>query len=252
VNQRTTRERNETVDSLQQRRDEEQDVEEQRREAEPPSAWFAHMRRKPGGAQRTVARKAMRLQRKAGNEYVRERMHFEPVRVSASPVIVAREEAEGESAVKVDAKPTFSTYDVTSTSLAGAFKKIMAYANTHDGEAGSVKWAPSWTMSYDDDGYVKGVTVTARIVKTMPSWTDADKKLSAAALAEWKRVYKELDDHENRHLEILTNGATYIGNSALGSSRKSADKDATKAKDSINADNVAIDPFETVMTTDIE
>jgi predicted secreted Zn-dependent protease len=85
----------------------------------------------------------------------------------------------------------------------------------------------------------------------MPNWPNASK-LSTAAKAEWDRVYAELDAHENRHVEILVNGATYIGNSALGSKKAAAETAAAAAKDSVNSDNVAIDPFETVMTTDIE
>jgi predicted secreted Zn-dependent protease len=193
------------------------------------------------------------LNRQHGNQFVQRSLAplADGVQVRASATQIAREEGEEESAVKVNATPTNSKYTVTGTTLAQAFASIQTYANSHNGEAGSVKWAPKWKLTPDSDGYVSGVTVTANIVKTMPSWAGA-AKLSAAAKAEWDRVYKELDDHENRHLEILTNGATYIGNSALGSKLKDGEKAANDAKNSINADNVGIDPFETVMTTDIE
>jgi predicted secreted Zn-dependent protease len=202
------------------------------------------------GAEQLRSKAVRELSRQHGNHFVQRSLEG-AAPITASPVVVAREEAEGESAVKITDTPTHSTYTVTGKTLAQAFASIQAYASKHSGEAGSVKWAPSWVITYGEDGYATGVKVTARIVKTMPSWKDAEN-LSTAAKAEWDRVYKELDDHENRHLEILTNGATYIGNSALGSSKKDAEKAAHDAKNSINADNVAIDPFDTVMTTDIK
>jgi predicted secreted Zn-dependent protease len=204
------------------------------------------------GAAKVLRAQAIReLSRQHGNYFVQRSLAPNlGAQVTASPAVIAREATEEEAPVKVTDAPANATYAVTGTTLAQAFQSIQAYASAHDGEAGSVKWRPTWTMTKDDDGYVKSVSVTARIVKTMPRWLGADK-LSAAAKAEWNRVYKELDDHENRHLDILKNGATYIGNSALGAKMKEAAAAANAAKDSINADNTSIDPFETVMTTDI-
>jgi len=227
--------------------------EEQRGVAVDPRRNLLALRAVQKSAGRLRAEAIRELSHQHGNQFVQRSLaaRTAPVQVTASPGAIAREATEEASAVTISGSTTKATYAVTGKTLADAFKSIQKYAKSHSGEAASVTWNPRWTATAGDDGYISKITVTPSIVKTMPSWPGA-KDLSTAASAEWDRVYGELDAHENRHLEILENGATYIGNSAIGMKKKDGEKAANDAKNSINADNVSIDPFFTDMTTDIE
>lgn len=59
------------------------------------------------------------------------------------------------------------------------------------------------------------VKVRANLVKVLPRWTKFDKA-SAAAKAEWDRMFAKLTAHEERHMEIAVEEADNLATALMG------------------------------------
>jgi predicted secreted Zn-dependent protease len=222
--------------------------------ADPRGSLFAL--RATHGIATVLRMQAVReLSRQQGNQFVQRSLaggHGESGANNGGGLLAREpEKGEEEGPVKATITSKDANYGVSGTTLKQAFDSIQTYAKNHDGEAGAVKWKPKWSFKLDSDGAVDKVILDVTITKTMPNWPNASK-LSDAAKAEWERAYAELDKHENEHVSILTREAGTLGNFAVGAKPADAHKAMQEAVASANAANTSIDPFETVLTTDIK
>jgi len=203
------------------------------------------------------ARAIRQLSQQHGNRYVARQLEprarpgtIEVTQVGGPAGVVAREGGGGASAVTPVVSP--AVYTVSGKTLAEAYESIQAYAASHDGEAGSVKWNPKWSLPLDDDGKVKSASITVTIKKTMPSWPGA-AKLSKKAKAEWDRAFGELNAHENEHVKKFTEGAAALGaTTVVGLSNDAANAALTTAVDNANTASAGIDPFTTILDIDAD
>lgn len=202
------------------------------------------------------AQAVLELSREHGNVFVQRSLQAsgrmpEPAvtQVRRQAATLARKAAGG---AKTTILPVANkTYTVTGSTLEEAYASVKAYADKHDGEAGSVTWVPKWSYSLDADGKVKSVKVTVKLTITLPRWPNT-WKLSKAAKAEWDRAYRELADHEKDHVAILKAEAKTVGQAAIGLSSSEADEALAKAVEAVNKANSAIDPFTTYLDTSIK
>ena len=164
--------------------------------------------------------------------------------------------AQAKPTVKIN-KPTVTrtTYDVTGATANEAIKN----SNKHDGFAGEtkpvydVKWKASWmstpqrNRTHTATATVTSVEVSTTITVDTPKWVDAAKAPEAEQKT-WNDFTTSLNQHEDGHVAIVTQGATDVGNAvadavspvtATGKTSQEAVNNATAGIDTVV--NEAID-----------
>jgi predicted secreted Zn-dependent protease len=200
------------------------------------------------------SRQLQGLQATRGNQHVQRLVKGTPLQQRSDRDVLARE-AAGATDVSEAASTVFKpvvnkTYNVSATTLAKAAAKVEAYQEAH-GEAGKTEWKPKLDYKRDESGNVKSASVVITITVTMPSWPGA-AKVSTEAQAEWDRAYKELEDHEQEHVNIVHEQLEGLAESLIGKSKKEADEAFKEALANLQTASDGIDPFVVEVDTSIE
>ena len=203
-------------------------------EARAAGGLFALLRKGPvtgGGAQRSMARQALRLQASRGNQYVSRMLQdaeqpanaagldedpYAPASraragiqsVEAGPEAAAIRRDAAPAAIQRDgstttvnmtlAEPTHSTYTLDAADLESAVNQMSARSEWGLGGARNIAYS---TGTVNEDGIVSSVTITATLFTTLPSWTQLGSKPEAVR-NEWNRMLSALRGHENHHVSI--------------------------------------------------
>ena len=132
--------------------------------------------------------------------------------------------------------PDWITYDVSGTTLADVHAAISTLP-----EAGSCDWsASSYDASWGDDGKVTEVEAVIRITVSMPAWVEADQAPQAAQ-DEWNRFWAALRDHEQGHIDIVTEKIAGVDVAMLDKTEAGAKQVWDAAFDEINKASKAYD-----------
>ena len=200
---------------------------------------FARLRKGPaigGGAQRSMARQALRLQASRGNQYVsrmlqdaeqpanaagldedpyapasRARAGIQSVEAGPEAAAIRRDAApaaiqrEGSSTTvnMTLAEPTHSTYTLDAADFESAVNQMNARGEWGMGGAKDIAYTSG---TVNEDGIVSSVTITATLFTTLPNWTQLSSKPQAVQ-DEWNRMLGALRGHENHHVSI---GRTHL------------------------------------------